>query len=125
MGDRYFSGGSITELPNQHIAGTRTPELYLTARSGVFSYRIPLAPGIYELRLHFAETTYTPVSVLGGGENSRIFDVRVNGKVVLSQFDIVSDAGADTADVRIFRDLSPAKDGNLRSTSAHHWACRF
>jgi hypothetical protein len=88
-GDRYFSGGFVTELPNQHIARTRDPELYLTARSGVFSYNIPLPPGTYEMRLHFAETTYSPASTLGGGENSRVFDVRLNGHPLLSQFDIV------------------------------------
>ncbi len=112
-GDRYFTGGSVTELPTQHIARTRNPELYLTARTGVFSYQIPLAPGTYELRLHFAETTYSPASSLGGGENSRVFDVQLNGSPLLKQFDIVSDAGANTADVRVFRDISPHKDGYL------------
>ena len=112
-GDRYFTGGFVTELPNQHIARTRSPELYLTARSGVFSYKIPLAPGVYELRLHFAETTYSPASTLGGGENSRVFDVQLNGSSLLKQFDIVSDAGANTADVRVFKDISPDKDGYL------------
>jgi hypothetical protein len=112
-GDRYFTGGSVTELPNQHIARTRNPELYLTARTGVFSYKIPLVPGTYELRLHFAETTYSPASSLGGGENSRVFDVLLNGGPLLRQFDIVSDAGANTADVRVFHDISPNKDGYL------------
>lgn len=113
-GDRYFTGGFVTELPNQNIARTRNPELYLTARSGVFSYKIPLAPGVYEMRLHFAETTYSPTSTLGGGENSRVFDVQLNGRPLLSQFDIVSDAGANTADVRVFRDITPDKDGTIR-----------
>src|ERR1700722_15916048 len=112
-GDRYYTGGFVTELPNQHIARTRSPELYLTARTGVFSYRIPLPPGTYELRLHFAETTYSPASSLGGGENSRVFEVQLNGSPLLKQFDIVSDAGANTADVRVFRDVSPGKDGYL------------
>jgi len=112
-GDRYYTGGFVTELPNQHVARTRNPELYLTARTGVFSYKIPLSPGTYELRLHFAETTYSPASSLGGGENSRVFDVQLNGSPLLQQFDIVSDAGANTADVRVFRDVSPNKDGYL------------
>ena len=113
-GDRYFTGGFVTELPNQHIARTRNPALYLTARSGVFSYKIPLAPGVYEMRLHFAETAYSPTSTLGGGENSRVFDVQLNGHPLLRQFDIVSDAGANTADVRVFRDVTPNKDGYIR-----------
>lgn len=113
MADRYFTGGSAIDFPKQHIARTRNPELYLTARTGVFSYKIPLDPGTYELRLHFAETTYTPTSSLGGGENSRVFDVQLNGRPLLRQFDIVSDAGADTADVRVFRDITPEKDGYI------------
>ena len=112
-GDRYFNGGFVTDLPTQHIARTRNPELYLSARSGIFSYKIPLAPGAYELRLHFAETTYSPASTLGGGENSRVFNVQLNGQPLLNQFDIVSDAGANTADVRVFRDIAPSKDGYL------------
>jgi hypothetical protein len=123
-GDRYFSGGFVTDLPNQHIARTRNPELYLTARTGVFSYKIPLAPGIYELRLHFAETTYSPASSLGGGENSRVFDVQLNGNPLLQQFDIVSDAGANTADVRVFRDISPARTALFTSIFLVHWGCR-
>jgi hypothetical protein len=114
MGDRYFSGGFATELPNQHIDRTRTPQLYLTLRSGTFSYNIPLKPGTYEMRLHFAETTYSPASTLGGGENSRVFDVKLNGRPLLTQFDIVSDAGANTADVRVFKDVHPGPDGKLR-----------
>jgi hypothetical protein len=114
MGDRFFSGGTVTELPDQHINRTRDSQLYLTSRSGSFSYKIPLKPGIYELRLHFAETTYTPSSTLGGGENSRVFDVLLNGKPLLNQFDIVSDAGVTTADVRVFKDVQPGPDGNLR-----------
>jgi hypothetical protein len=113
LGDRYFTGGFVTELPNQHIARTRNPSLYLTGRSGVFSYKIPVAPGVYEMRLHFAETAYSPTSTLGGGENSRVFDVQLNGHPLLSQFDIVSDAGANTADVRVFRDVAPSKDGYI------------
>jgi hypothetical protein len=114
MGDRYFTGGYPTELPNQYIAGTRDPQIYLTLRSGAFSYDIPVQPGSYELRLHFAETTYSPESTLGGGENSRVFNVRLNGKLLLSQFDIDADAGANTADVRVFKDVHPDASGHVR-----------
>ena len=114
MGDRFFSGGFPTEVHDRSIARTRDRVLYLTGRTGVFSYRIPLPPGVYELRLHFAETTYGPSSTLGGGENSRVFDVRLNGQPLLTQFDIVSDAGAETADVRVFPDVRAGKDGFLQ-----------
>jgi malectin (di-glucose binding ER protein) len=111
LGDRYFVGGYNTELANQYIAGTRSPELYLTLRSGSFSYNIPVEPGAYELRLHFAETTYSPASTLGGGENSRVFNVTLNGKPLLDNFDIVADQGANVADVRVFKGVHPGSDG--------------
>jgi hypothetical protein len=113
-GDRYYSGGNPTELKDQYIARTREPKLYLTSRSGTFTYKIPLPPGTYEMKLHFAETTYSPASTLGGGENSRVFNIRLNGKLLLPQFDIVADAGANTADVRVFKDIHPGPDGNVQ-----------
>jgi Malectin domain len=114
LGDRYFSGGYPTQLSNQYIAGTRDQHFYLTMRSGTFSYSIPAPPGTYELHLHFSETTYSLASTLGGGENSRVFNVRLNGEPLLDEFDIVSDAGSDTADVRVFRDVHPDATGHVR-----------
>lgn len=113
IGDQYFQGGAATEVGSQHIAATRNAQLYLTYRSGTFSYKIPLQPGTYEMRLHFAETTYGPAAPLGGGENSRVFDVQMNGKPLLTQFDVEADAGENTADVRVFQDIHPAPDGFL------------
>jgi hypothetical protein len=112
-GDRYFSGGTAIELPDQPIMRAREAQLFLSLREGTFSYNIPLDPGTYELHLYFAETTYSPASSLGGGENSRVFDVQLNGKPLLLQFDIASDAGANTADVKVFKDVHPGPDGHL------------
>jgi len=82
-------------------------------RQGAFSYDIPLKPGVYELRLHFAETLYGYMNLAGGAETSRIFQVWMNGKALLRDFDLISDAGASTADVKVFKDISPAADGEL------------
>ena len=114
LSDRYFSGGIPIQLSNQYIAGTRDQQLYLTMRSGSFSYSIPAPPGTYELHLHFSETTYSPASTLGGGENSRVFNVLLNGQPLLNEFDIVSDAGSGTADMRVFRDVHPDATGHVR-----------
>jgi hypothetical protein len=113
-GDRYYSGGAPIELKDQYIARTREPKLYLTSRSGTFTYKIALPPGTYEMRLYFAETTYSPASTLGGGENSRVFNIQLNGKPLLPQFDIVADAGANTADVRVFKDVHPNPNGEVQ-----------
>ncbi len=113
LGDRDFVGGAASEVPARYIVGTRDPHLFFTFRSGTFAYNIPLQPGTYELHLYFAETTYGPTHTLGGGENSRVFNVQLNGSPLLNQFDIVTDAGTDTADIRIFRNVHPASDGFL------------
>jgi Malectin domain len=73
-----------------------------------------LKPGIYELRLHFAETYYGPEEASGGGEGSRLMTVSANDKVLLSDFDVLADSGAGrTADVKVFTGVAPAADGLL------------
>jgi len=113
QGDRFFNGGSVFDSGNHVILGTRDPRPYQTRREGSFSYDIPLAPGAYELRLHFAETLYGESNPAGGGETSRLFNIYFNGTEVLDQFDVIADAGANEADVRAFKDISPAPDGIL------------
>ena len=50
----------------------------------------------------------------GGGETTRLFQVRLNGRTVESYFDVIADAGgASTADIKVFRDVSPASDGQI------------
>lgn len=110
--DTWVSGGAAVKGPAQHIYRTLDPDFYRTSRQGDFRYDIPLKKGVYELRLHFAETTYGPESA--GGEGSRIMTVRVNGIPLLTGFDIAADAGASrTADVKVFPNIEPASDGKL------------
>lgn len=112
--DERFTGGAAIKSSVQHIWRTQEPAFYRTSRQGDFRYDLPLRPGVYELRLHFAETVYGPESTGTGGEGSRLMTVRVNGKAVLSAFDVVADAGASrTADVKVFPDISPGNDGQL------------
>ena len=111
--DDYFQGGTVFESIGHRIAGTRDPNLYRSRREGAFSYDIPLPPGLYELRLHFAETLYGENNMAGGGETSRIFNVFANGAQILRGFDVINEVGADTADIRAFKDISPSADGKL------------
>lgn len=114
QGDRDFEGGGTSSQPQPFFARTLDPTLFRTFRSGDFSYNIPLHPGNYELRLYFAEDTYGPDTLSGGGEGSRIFTVTANGKPLLSDFDVLSDAGGNgIADVRVFKDITPGPDGVL------------
>lgn len=112
--DTWFAGGTAVKSSAPHIWRTQDPGFYRTSRQGEFRYDIPLKKGIYELRLHFAETVYGPESAGVGGEGSRIIAVHANGKALLTHFDVVADAGAGcTADVKVFPDIAPAADGRL------------
>ncbi len=114
MPDRYFTGGGEASQPRQFIARTLDDEIYEHWRQGECSYDIPLKPGVYELHLYFIEPEFGPDKIHGGGEASRVFNIEMNGKSLLYQFDILRDTGRnEAADERIFTDVSPAPDGFL------------
>ena len=117
-GDRFFNGGAVFSTPaGHHVRGTEDPVIFQARREGTFSYDIPLSPGAYELHLYFAETLFGEGNIAGGGETYRIFDIRANGKPLLSDFDVVADApGPNTADEKVYKDIAPAADGHLHLT---------
>jgi hypothetical protein len=104
--DRYFAGGETFHRPAIQIQRTQDPDLFQNGREGQFVYTIPLHPGIYELHLYFAETSVA-------SDTLRSVNIAINGQPG-SSFDVASDAGSvNTATVKIFKDISPAKDGFL------------
>jgi hypothetical protein len=113
--DRFFSGGNVLVRPSERIFRTLDPDIYRNLRSGDFRYDIPLQPGTYEMHLHFAETGLADfISAESSGEGQRVFSVSANGERLLTAFDVVADAaGANIADERVFRNISPAQDGVL------------
>lgn len=112
--DTGFTGGSAVKNEARSIARTQDPGFYRTSREGQFHYDIPLKPGVYELHLHFAEMEYGPENTGVGGEGSRLLSVHANGQALLSHFDIFADAGGGRiADVRVFPNITPARDGRL------------
>uniref|UniRef100_E6QIR4 Malectin domain-containing protein n=1 Tax=mine drainage metagenome TaxID=410659 RepID=E6QIR4_9ZZZZ len=113
-GDRYFTGGKAVELNVPFIQGTTDITMFRTARTGEFSYNIPVKPGIYELRLHFVETTFGPGTPAGRGESNRIFSVFLGERPLLVDFDILSDAGGNyRAFTRVFKGISVGSDGKI------------
>jgi hypothetical protein len=112
--DRHFEGGTPLDPTRQFVARAFDPKLFQSGRSGDFAYHIPLAKGVYELHLGFVETAWGPGTPSGGGEYSRTFDVKANGRLLLDDFDIFSDAnGVNVADTRVFKDIGPGPDGLL------------
>ena len=104
--DKFFTlGGSWQRAPG-FIARTSDPFLFEHSRTGDFNYAIPLKQGVYELHLLFSTPTSDAIAT---------FNVAVNGEFVLQGFDINQDAlGNDVGDERVFRDVSPGKDGLLQ-----------
>jgi hypothetical protein len=110
--DQYVHGGGSWRRPDGAIARTSDPFIFEHWRTGDSTYDIPLRPGVYELHLYFVTSERS-------SESFRTFTVRINGNVVLTGFDINSDAlGENIADERVFRDVSPAADGMLHVSFA-------
>jgi hypothetical protein len=83
------------------VAKTDLAPLYRTQRWFVprcgqtSAYRIPLPPGRWRVRLHFAEMYFNRPGI-------RVFDVSIEGRKVLESYDACTAAGFATADVRSF-----------------------
>lgn len=108
--DRYFHGGIAEPGPSEFFRKPPDSGIFSTMRSGEFSYDIPLKPGTYELRLYFAERNLADDS---GRDGERPFNVSLNGRPLLSDFDVAADSGATFVDVRAFKDVKPESDGMI------------
>ena len=101
--DAGFTGGLAVKSAVQHIGRTLEPGFYKTSRQGQFRYDIPLKSGLYEMRLHFAETMYGPDTNGAGGEGSRVMTVHANGQTLLSHLMWLEMSGSSgMADVKVF-----------------------
>ena len=102
-----ISGGLIAHpSPLPAVTGTSDPTLYQSERWGnSFSYTFSNLPnGYYSLTLKFAEIFYTNN---GANKGVRVFNVSINGRQVLTDFDIVADAGgALIADDKTFTGIA-------------------
>jgi hypothetical protein len=84
--------------------------VYLTQRRGdargqpgEFSYSIPVPePGIYQVRLHFAEIYWGAEGGAPGGRGNRVFSVDAEGQPALVDYDIYDDVGPMTAVIKQF-----------------------
>ena len=109
--DRFYTGGGTQYLFGrgmgpEEIAFTEDGPLYRTERyfvpvpRGPKGYRIPLPPGGYRVALHFAEI-HEPARNRRENGFRRVFDVRLEGKTVLEEYDPGA-KGFAAADVRTF-----------------------
>jgi hypothetical protein len=106
--DQYFGGGAGWSKTGRYVRGTSRQFLFGAERTGQFSYDIPLVPGTYELRLFFV----SPSRV--GDEKVLSFNVMLNDQTLLNGYDAnISAGGADVADEKVYRDITPGADGHV------------
>ncbi len=86
------------------VSGPDAPWLFSSGCTGLTSLSMPLLepgqePAAYTVRLHFAETANSK-------PGQRVFDIKLQGKTVAKNFDIVQAAGGPMREVtREFKDL--------------------
>lgn len=112
--DRYYEGGIAIAQPEPQVLNVQDPRLFQHHRLGEFRYRIPVRPGLYELRLYFAELSFGPGSLAGGGEASRLFSIYVNGRLAYEPLDVIAEAPGRAVGMRkVFLNVEPAPDGRV------------
>jgi Malectin domain len=98
--DTGYNGGTAS-TNTATTAGTSDPTLYrsnrYTPNSTPLIYKFPVTNGAYRVNLLFAEN-YSFLQVVG----RRVFNVQLNGALVLRNFDIFATVGANTAVVESF-----------------------
>lgn len=97
VADQYFTQTSgETGGSSGAIANTLDDVLYLTDRYGDFVYTIPTSDNSpHQVSLLFAETYWQEAG-------ARVFRVRINGSLVLNNFDIFAEGGFKTAVIKTF-----------------------
>lgn len=87
----YVSGswghaGGVTRLRHHRIFGSRDDPLFQIQREGVHEYRFDVPDGVYEVGLRFVEMEHADAG-------RRVFDVHVNGRVLLPTLDLAASHG--------------------------------
>lgn len=117
IADSYFSAGSTSTnnvIPD--ILNTGDDALFRSERfASSFNYNIPVENGTYSVELHFAEIFFGAT----GGNNTppfngkRVFDVSIEGAIVLDNYDIYTAAGGAERAITEQIDDVTVSDGNI------------
>lgn len=109
IGGKIFKMANSGRLPygtDKSIAATNDDPVYQTQQIGIERYKLDVPRGEYELTLHFAELLGGQVKELPYNlsdpdriepNGKRVFDVYINGKLVLDRLDIAGQYGSATA----------------------------
>ena len=101
-GNRVFSTAAPIDMTHPSVpAGTPAAmlqsERYDTADLPPLTYSFPVTAGRHRVRLYFAEN-YTGAMAVG----ARVFDVTIEGQLVLDNYDVFAEVGANKAVVKTF-----------------------
>jgi hypothetical protein len=84
----FVGGDTVDRGSSMKIEGTNDPKIYQTERYSMDRFVAEVPNGKYTVRLHFAET-YDGIDTDG----PRVFDVKIQGAVVLKDLDVAKTAG--------------------------------
>jgi len=115
-GNTTYSTIAPIDVSDPSVPAGTPGELFQTERwdqagPPELAYDFPVTPGRYQVRLYFAEI-YGPNQQTG----ARVFDASIEGSLVLDNYDVFADAGANAGVVKTFDVTS---DANLDVDLAH------
>ncbi len=107
---------------DQNIKNTNNDPIFQTAQVGLEAFKMQVPDGFYELTLHFAELISDKEKIelaYNLDSNSekedlnsdRVFDVLINGKVILENFNLAKDYGTEKAVSIKIKQLIENKEG--------------
>ena len=103
---KYCSSGDSVTVAAQKIAGTEDPYLYLGGIRGIAHCIFPVNPGVYEVHLHFAETTDLQMAT-----HRAVLSMNAGPDI---NFDVVDNAGGDgIATSYVLAGIHPENDGAI------------
>ena len=136
--DRYYDGGAVRPGPTHLFPPVADEGQFMSMREAFsadnmvpqsqreFQYNIPVSPGVYELRLYFADPLRQPdADKKEDSQNERHFYIDLNGHTLLQAFDPIADGGSAAVDVRVFKDVRPAADGKIHLLFRSEWGRAF
>jgi len=93
-------------VPDQKIEGTEDAPLYLGGVRGIAHCVFPVTQKLYEVHLHFAETTDLPAA-------TRLATLSINARPAIG-VDVVDDAGGNSiATSTVVAGVAPENDGSI------------
>jgi len=83
-------GGAVASFPDNPIADTADAPLYQTVRYNLSAYHLPASNGLCKVTLKFCEPFYD-------APGKRAFDVKLQGRMVITNLDIFAKVGKNRA----------------------------